>query len=267
MFYAVLIGSASFYLGLEPGCSWPILARPDLLKTEKNATHWCSKGWTHLKNNPSPAIPNRRSGIECIECIEFELLPQRLLTRILILLICFKFKYICIQNRTNTSQSNYIDYINHFIIGLNQAWDLWLGMVEICADPILEKWICKFAFEASRRMSFPHRKVTVARAPAATAAEKSCCLKMSKDCQKRSNRKTQTAWPSMPSRITQANWCNVFPNCCFLMLEQCASFPRFETEERVLTSWLTCLQARWRLDGLHMIACYKRRPFLTPSTQ
>ena len=55
----------------------------------------------------------------------------------------------------------------------------------------------------------------------------------------------------MPSRITQANWCNVFPNCCFLMLEQCASFPRFETEERVLTSLLTCLQARWRLDGLH----------------
>lgn len=30
------------------------ISLPDLLKTEKNATHRCSKGWTHLKN-PFPA--------------------------------------------------------------------------------------------------------------------------------------------------------------------------------------------------------------------
>lgn len=44
--------------------------------------------------------------------------------------------YRIVQIQVNHSQSNYIDYINHFIIGFNQAWDLWLGMVEICADPM-----------------------------------------------------------------------------------------------------------------------------------
>ena len=88
----------------------------------------------------------------------------------------------------------------------------------------------------------PHLEVAAARAPAATAAEKSCCLKMGKaKLKKKSSILAQQNHPGELMQYVSA----------LLLLEQCASFPRFETEGRVLTSLLTCLYARWRLVGLH----------------
>ena len=161
--------------------------------------------------------------------------------------------YRIVQIQVNHSQSNYIDYINHFIIGFNQAWDLWLGMVEIW-DPILEKW-SKFAFEASRLMSFCPFHIAKSLWPGLPrpqlqrrVAASKCQKIVRSQAPKNSNSLAQHAQQNHPSELMQ----------CFsklLLFDAWAMrlFPSFRNWGKSL-DLIADMFARWRLDGLHAIS-------------